>query len=223
MLCLQEIDRHQGRSGGADQTALVAKALGAAAWRFEAALVGEPGGTWRVATGADGEEPGYGVGLVSRRPVREWQVQRLAAAPVRSPVAVPGGRGRFVMLRDEPRVVLAAVLGAASPLVVATTHLSFVPGWNLAQLRRASRMAARLAPARLLAGDLNVPGTLPARTSGWRSLARARTFPAERPRMQIDHVLASGPVPAVGAVAARRMPLSDHLALVVDFVVGDDL
>ena len=224
MLCLQEIDRYQSRSGGVDQTALIAEAVGAPAWRFEAALVGEPGGDWRTATGAEGEEPGYGVGLVSRRPVTEWRVHRLGAAPVRAPVAVPGGRGRFVMLRDEPRVVLAAVLETAPvPLAVATTHLSFVPGWNLAQLRRGSRMAAGLAPARLLAGDLNLPGALAARASGWRSLAMARTFPAERPRMQIDHVLASGQVPRVAAVAARRMPLSDHLALVVDLVVADDL
>jgi endonuclease/exonuclease/phosphatase family metal-dependent hydrolase len=201
---------------------VIAEALGASAWRFEAALVGEPGGTWRKATGAEVAEPGYGIGIVSRLPVEAWHVHRLAAAPVRAPVAVPGGRGRFLMLPDEPRVVLAAVLGPV-PLVVATTHLSFVPGWNLVQLRRATRPLAPLAPARLLAGDLNVPGALPARVSGWKALVKAPTFPAPRPRVQIDHVLASGQVPAVTAVATRATPLSDHLALLVDFDLGGDL
>ena len=49
VLALQEIDRNQARSGGVDQTAAVAEAMGAAAWRFEPALVGEPGATWRAA------------------------------------------------------------------------------------------------------------------------------------------------------------------------------
>ena len=76
------------------------------------------------------------MGLVSKLPVRRWHVIRLRAAKVRAPVAVPGGRGRFILLPDEPRVALAAeVETPRGPLVVATTHLSFVPGWNLVQLR----------------------------------------------------------------------------------------
>ena len=37
---------------------------------------------------------------------------------------------------DEPRVLLAAVVDAPfGRLTIATTHLSFVPGWNVWQLR----------------------------------------------------------------------------------------
>ncbi len=53
VLALQEVDRYQRRSGGVDQTAAVAEATGAAAWRFEAAIIGEPGGQWRPAGDAD--------------------------------------------------------------------------------------------------------------------------------------------------------------------------
>ncbi|HET7719304.1 MAG TPA: endonuclease/exonuclease/phosphatase family protein, partial [Acidimicrobiales bacterium] len=147
VLALQEIDRDQARSGAVDQTAAVAAAMGAGHWRFEPALVGEPGATWRAADDADlsRQEPGYGVGLVSKLPVRAWHVVRLRAAKVRAPVAVPGGRGRFILLPDEPRVALAAeVETSAGPLVVATTHLSFVPGWNLAQLRKVTGALMRL-------------------------------------------------------------------------------
>lgn len=219
VLALQEIDRDQARSGGVDQTAAVAEAMGAAAWRFEPALVGEPGARWRAADDRETTAPGYGVGLVSRLPVRAWHVVRLRAAKVRAPVAVPGGRGRFILLPDEPRVALAAEVETPSgPLVVATTHLSFVPGWNLVQLRRVTRHLAALGPPCVLLGDLNLPGRLPARTTRWRALARAKTFPGARPSMQLDHALGHGLLPVVRAVSTPALALSDHRALVVDFL-----
>lgn len=233
VLALQEIDRNQARSGGVDQTAAVAERTGAVAWRFEPALVGEPGATWRAAAYGDhvagpaGEagdgptstEAGYGVGLVSRLPVRAWHVVRLRAAKVRAPVAVPGGRGRFILLPDEPRVALAAEVEAPTgPLLVATTHLSFVPGWNLVQLRQVTGSLAALGLPCVLLGDLNMPGSLPARAAGWRALGRVKTFPGASPSMQIDHALGHGLLPVVGAVTARELPLSDHRALVVDFL-----
>jgi endonuclease/exonuclease/phosphatase family metal-dependent hydrolase len=222
VLGLQEIDRHQARSGNVDQTAEAAHRMGAVDWRFEPALVGEPGATWRAAADEDdpaGAEAGYGVGLVSRLPVRAWHVVRLRAAKVRAPVAVPGGRGRFILLPDEPRVALAAEVEAPSgPLVVATTHLSFVPGWNLAQLRQVTRALAALGLPCVLLGDLNVPGGLPALATRWRALARVKTFPGARPSMQLDHALGHGLLPVVAAADAVDLPLSDHRALVVDFI-----
>jgi len=241
VLALQEIDRGQARSGGDDQTAAVADAMGARNWRFEPALVGEPGATWRAAVDGDhaagpagegdhaagpaGEGdatdpgPGYGVGLVSRLPVRAWHVVRLPAARVRAPVAVPGGRGRFILLPDEPRVALAAeVETSGGPVVVATTHLSFVPGWNLVQLRRVTRALAGFGLPCILLGDLNVPGGLPARVTGWRALSRVRTYPGAKPSLQIDHALGHGLLPVVTSATARELPLSDHRALIVDFL-----
>ncbi len=234
VLCLQEVDRGQPRSGGVDQTAAVAERMGAAAWRFEPALIGEPGATWRAAEDGDhaagpaggtkgpaGADAGYGVGLVSRLPVRSWHVVRLRAAKVRAPVAVPGGRGRFILLPDEPRVALAAEVDTDwGPLVVASTHLSFVPGWNLAQVRQVTRALAAIGPPCVLLGDLNFPGRLPARVTGWRPLAEVRTFPGAKPSMQIDHALGHGLLPLVAIAEARELALSDHRALVVDFERG---
>ena len=222
VLALQEIDRNQARSGHVDQTKAVAQGMGAAAWRFEPALVGEPGATWRAAAQEDdpaSTEAGYGVGLVSRLPVRAWHVVRLRAAKVRAPVAVPGGRGRFILLPDEPRVALAAEVDTRhGPLVVASTHLSFVPGWNVVQLRKLTRALAALDLPCVLLGDLNVPGSLPARATGWRALAKVRTFPGADPSMQIDHALGHGLLPVVKHATARPLPLSDHRALVLDFL-----
>jgi len=219
---LQEVDRGQPRSHGADLTRQVADALGAEHWRFVPALVGTPGGTWRAArddddADDDADEPAYGVGLVSRYPVRAWHVTRLAAAPVRSPVLLPGTR-RVLWLRDEPRVGLAAVVETPVGVVtVATTHLSFVPAWNGVQLRRLVADLAGLPGPRVLLGDLNMPRPVPQALTRWRPLARAATYPAWQPRVQLDHVLATGDLPLVTAVEAPRLPVSDHRALLVQF------
>jgi endonuclease/exonuclease/phosphatase family metal-dependent hydrolase len=226
VLGLQEVDRAQPRSAGLDLTAEAAAALGGAAYRFAPALIGTPGETCRPARADDaarGTEPAYGIGLVTRLPVRRWLAFWLPAAPVPAVLPLPGPpgrRSRLVVIRDEQRAVLAAVLdGPAGPFTVATTHLSFVPGWNVLQLRRVARALRRLPAPRLLIGDLNLPGPVPPLVTGWRRLAVRHTYPAWSPRLQIDHVLGSGPVPPVAAVAAPAVDVSDHRPLVVDLAV----
>lgn len=214
---LQEVDRDQPRSHGIDLTRTVADSLGAAHWRFEPALVGEPGATWRAAV--DGEpvgEPSYGVGLVSRYPVRSWHVLRLEAASVRSPVMLPGTR-QVIWLQDEPRVGLAAVVETPlGVMTIATTHLSFVPVWNGVQLRKLTAFLAELPQPCVLLGDLNMPPPFPRVLSGWRSLAKVKTYPANEPRIQLDHVLGRGTLPPVRAVENPELAVSDHRALLVE-------
>jgi endonuclease/exonuclease/phosphatase family metal-dependent hydrolase len=216
VLGLQEVDRDQPRSDCLDLTAVAAEAMGAVASRFVAALDGTPGGTWRPATGAERPgAPAYGIALLSRLPVRAWRVVRLPALPSRVPVLFPGAR-RPVLVRDEPRVAVAAdVEGPFGPVTVATTHLSFVPGWNVVQLRRLVRALGTRTGPLLLTGDLNLEPPRPARAAGLRSLAAAPTFPVDVPVRQLDHVLARGRVRATGAAEAPLLPLSDHRPLVV--------
>jgi endonuclease/exonuclease/phosphatase family metal-dependent hydrolase len=160
-------------------------------------------------------EPQYGVALVSRFPVRRWLIHRLPAAPTRAPVPVGG---RVLLLPDEPRVLLAAVLDTpAGPVTAATTHLSFVPGWNVWQLRRVIQALRALPGPRVLLGDLNVPARVARFVSGWRVAARMPTYPASVPRIQLDHVLVD-PAAAVRVGAASTPPtaVSDHRPLVVE-------
>ena len=220
---LQEVDRGQSRTDGRDQTAEVAEAMGAAAWRFVPAVVGTPGFVWRAAEEQDDDDAGelarlqhFGIGLVSRYPVREWHVLRLAATSVRAPIVLPGS-SKVVWLQDEPRRALAAV--AETPhgvMTIATAHLSFVPGWNGVQLRKTTAMLAALPGPRVLLADLNMPPPFPRLLTGWRALARTPTYPSTGPRVQLDHVLASGLLPPVRSVSAPALPVSDHCALVVE-------
>jgi endonuclease/exonuclease/phosphatase family metal-dependent hydrolase len=231
VLGLQEVDRGQPRSHGLDLVARAAEATtehgDGAAHLFASALIGTPGAAWRTADARDVREaavphaaPAYGIGMIIRWPVRSWHILRLRAAPVRSPIAVPGEHLRVVLLTDEPRVVLAAVVESPFGLAsVATTHLSFVPGWNVRQLRRTLRALERLPAPRFLLGDFNLPGVVVSavRRSGWRSLAAVPTYPAEDPLVQFDHVLTHGDGRVgVSSVETPWADLSDHRPLVVE-------
>lgn len=227
VLALQEVDVGQPRSAGTDQAALVAAAAGAVAVRFVPLVAGTPGVPGWTAADADGPAPtgpAYGIALASRRPVVSWHVLGLSPARGRWPIPLPSRPPRLLWIADEPRAVVAAVL-AEPRLVVACTHLSFVPGTNLRQLHRARRwleeLAARASAPLVLLGDLNLPGGLPARLTRWSPLVTGPTFPAPSPRAQVDHVLAHGLAPDVVAAAAAAgrvvpLPFSDHRAVVTD-------
>ena len=115
---------------------------------------------------------------------------------------MPGSR-RILLLRDEPRVGLVAeVETPAGPMIIATAHLSFVPGWNVMQLRRLVATLRRLGHPGGRAyswATSTSPARLRASASRWRPLAAVKTFPAPRPSVQIDHALAHGPVPPVSS------------------------
>ena len=215
ILALQEVDRDQPRSLGADLTAVAAEAMGATAHQFVAAVTGTPGATWQAATGS--EQPGtagYGIALLSRYPVSRWQVVRLPALGAPVPMW-HRGRG-WSMVRDEARVaVLATVQVPGGSVTVATTHLSFLPAWNVVQLRR---VLAFLRPENrpvILMGDLNMDAGQARRITRLTPLAGGPTYPAEAPKRQLVHILARGLGSLTGS-AVVALPLSDHQALTAD-------
>lgn len=212
ILALQEVDLDQPRSGKADLTAVAARAMNAVHHRFVAAISGTPGATWMAATGR--EQPGtaaYGIALLTRYPVENWQVLRLPRIPIRFPMYVSGIR-RFRIVHEEPRAAMVARIDTPlGALTVANTHLSFVPGWNRLQLRHLVRDLSGFPAPRLLMGDLN--SGAPAH---WRQLGEAPTFPADTPTTQLDHILTDDPTLSATACLAPHLPISDHRALVVD-------
>lgn len=223
VLALQEVDCAQPRSGRADLTAAAAEAIGATAHRFVAAISGTPGATWMAATGD--EQPGtaaYGIALLARCPVTSWQPVRLPRIPFRFPMYLPGPN-RVLIVHEEPRAALIAQLDSPlGPLTVATTHLSFVPGWNRRQLRHLMKDLRGFPGPRLLTGDLNTTPAVVRRWSSLRSLADAETFPAGQPVRQLDHILTDDPGLRTVRCCAPVMAISDHRPLVADILRGTD-
>ena len=219
---LQEVDRGLRRSGGRDQVADLAATLGMHGV-FVPALLGDPERHWTTVSGADPGSGAYGVGLLTRTPVAG--VER-AALPGGGPgrrrgTATPGNPG----WDREPRAALLAELlpfPTAPPLAVAVTHLSYLPWRGMRQLRGlCATLDRRGRGAAVLLGDLNLPPRLVrlAATGGWVVTDASATYPADDPRMQLDHVLHR----AVSATDARvtDRDVSDHRCLVVELTLPD--
>lgn len=209
---VQEVDRGLPRTGHADQVAELARATGMHGV-FAPALLGDPDRTWSIVPEQDPGGPAYGVGLLTRAPLSG--VRR-----VQLPGGGDGRRSPNASLRNpgwdrEPRVVVAGDLPLDGATVrVATTHLSYLPWRGMTQFRAALVAVAADAGAALLIGDLNLPAW-PVRLAlrdGWSHAGGQPTYPAWRPRVQIDQLLVRGL--RVDEIAVTPPATSDHLPLV---------
>ena len=207
VIALQEVDHFLPRSRSRDQIFEGAHAIGAKDWAFAPSVVGTPGEKWRKLAHPDPEIVihsnsqerfgAYGIGIISKIPVLQWHRLNLGNSPVGMPLLVPGdetGRGkvRAIYVRDEPRVALAAVL--ANGWTVINTHLSFVPGVNVSQLRRLKKWGVELGKKTntraLIVGDLNLPKNIPILRSTWSSLITQNSYPSWGAKIQFDYILA---------------------------------
>lgn len=226
VVCLQEVDVAQARSHGMHQVAVAAEALGTPYWRFVPTLAGTPSPlrTWHrvppdTAHGHDSADGGsgrplYGIAILSRRPVRDWHVLELGHGRGRLPLRAHDpltGADRWWWIPDEPRVAVAAELDDCT---VVGTHLSFSPPTAVRQLRLMRRWLAGLRAPVVVAGDLNLPGRLPALLLGLRRLVAAPTYPVGEPRLQLDHVVGPAGVSAHDP-AVERLDVGDHRAVSV--------
>lgn len=238
VLGMQEVDAHQPRSAGVDQTLVAAQAMadGAPVERlFVPSVAGTPGdrATFEPADevlrrsvhhGPQPEHgPLYGVSLISRVPVHSWHRVTFEAPSVSLPLLVPARpRPRLLRVPDEPRAAVAAVLaGPAGPITVATAHLSFVPGVNASQLRRLVAWLRQFPRPLVLMGDFNMPGSLPELLTGWPGAVRGATYPSFGPRVRFDHILLDGfseeAVTRVReSVQILPMGVSDHCAVIAE-------
>lgn len=214
LLALQEVDKGQARSGRVDQTAVLAQTLGYPWHRFAAAFGGQIYGLRRRPSSShvpDGA--GYGVALLSRWPVLSWHVRPLRPGPLL--LKRTGGPLSYRVHMHQPRVLLAAVVqGPFGVISVGCTHLSVDPVTARRQLAESAWALRTLPGPHLLLGDLNLLPDVAVQVTGMDGLATAQTFPARRPRRQLDHVLAGPGLSAEGPARALQLPISDHRALV---------
>jgi endonuclease/exonuclease/phosphatase family metal-dependent hydrolase len=232
---IQEVDEQLARSGNVSQTAVVAEAMSTQHWAFAPVMVGAPGEKWRKLNSLDAQiithenvqanrqsnvDGNYGIGIVSKVPVKHWDRIELGNSPFGMPLVIPAENKkgkqsvRMIYVADEPRVALAATLD--NGWTVINTHLSFVPFVNYRQLRKIKKWAAELAAKHgtqaLIIGDLNLPKGLPAVGSKWNSLVEQNSYPSWGGKVQFDYILSDSlKLDQYEALPTLNTGVSDHL------------
>ena len=232
---IQEVDEQLARSGNVSQTAVVAEAMSTQHWAFAPVMVGAPGEKWRKLNSLDSQiithenvqanrqsnvDGNYGIGIVSKVPVKHWDRLELGNSPFGMPLVIPAENKkgkqsvRMIYVADEPRVALAATLD--NGWTVINTHLSFVPFVNYRQLRKikkwAAQLSARYGTQVLIIGDMNLPKGLPAVASKWNSLVEQNSYPSWGGKVQFDYILSDSLKPdQYQALPTLNTGVSDHL------------
>lgn len=244
LLGVQEVDADQPRSANLSQVEILAEVMGAKHWAFAPAILGTPGENWRTLASEEQvietqsashsrveSQPRYGIGLISTIPVKKWHRIELGRSRIGLPLVIPAGGDsgesaaakrmpiRFIYVRDEPRVALAAEL--ENGFTVAVTHLSFVPFVNYFQLMKVRRWLKALPGNPILMGDLNLGWALPVRGTHWRSLRTMNTYPSWGSKIQFDYITAHVPEFGERTIYEIEIPdlgISDHLPIGVEIL-----
>ena len=232
VLAVQEVDYFLPRSNSVNQIQEVARAMNAVDWAFAPSVIGTPGEKWRalkdshesiITSASKSPTGGYGIAFASTIPVTAYERIELGRSLVGMPLIVPGGedgRGkpRFIYVQDEPRVALVAHLENGWSII--STHLSFVPGLNVAQLKKLKRWAEKSAAQTgnrvVIMGDLNLPKGLPVVGSSWKSLATQNTYPSWGAKIQFDYILTKDTVKKLKVIETTATGISDHLPITVE-------
>ena len=234
-ISLQEVDYFQSRSDLTNQTKLVAQSMQLKYWAYLPTLIGTPGEKWRsvkdlknsiITESSIDKNPkaSYGIALATNWPIKKLYVKKLGRSIVGMPLLIPkdNGKGvRFIYVKDEPRVALIAEL--ENGYTIATTHLSFVPGVNIFQLNKLSSYLKKLPGLALLTGDLNLPGNLPSKFSGFKSLISQATYPSWKPKIQFDYIMLRKSelksVSSIKPIKSTATGISDHTPIGVEIQI----
>lgn len=228
-ISLQEVDYLQPRSGNINQTKLIAESMGLKYWYYLPALLGTPGSRWQkvknlepgiISQNTNNPSPNtsYGIGFATSVPVKKIYTKALGRSIIGMPLLIPkenGKGGRFIYVKDEPRVALIAEL--ENGLTIATTHLSFVPFVNVFQLNRLIIALKKLSGVPVLVGDLNLPANIPSKLSGFKSVISQSTYPSWKPKIQFDYIMVANNQEVQATPFSTIKPdISDHVPIGVE-------
>lgn len=140
--------------------------------------------------------PGHiGIAVLTTLPITGYEFVRLGLAPGDK---IPR-YAQIVWLGLDQRNVLRFV----------NVHLTYRPLSPLQLLRLRHRLGDYSGPT-VIAGDLNMPRPLASLVAGSTPAVEGRTWPAEHPVLQLDHVLASAGIECVQEAVLPHFG-SDHL------------
>jgi endonuclease/exonuclease/phosphatase family metal-dependent hydrolase len=198
ILALQEVWRPDGHQDGVTQ---VAAELGATVRHRGLAIRTSRA---RLGVGADSGPGSWGLAVLSLLPITGYQEISLGRAP--------GDR------ITRAAQVLTVTTPGGTPLRVVNTHLTH----RLTSPAQLAALAWQLAASRqptVIAGDLNMPRLATRAALGYHPVLSGRTFPADLPLIQLDHLLVRGRVAASGGEVLDPVG-SDHLPIRAQLSVG---
>ena len=129
--------------------------------------------------------------------------------------------GRLRRERVSRALIVARLNDGEHSFYVLAIHGAHISHGSRLQYRRINEIALSLDRSLpiIFAGDFNCWSPLLRQfLPGWRSLVRARTWPARRPHSQIDHILGRGPWRILDGGASNGG--SDHRALFCDVTLA---
>ena len=139
-----------------------------------------------------------------------WGLATLTTVPVTGYEVVDLGR---IAGDPAPRAaqLITMELPGGGPLRIVNTHLTCRLLSPVQLLRLVRHLATDDIPT-VIAGDLNMPAPLTGLAAGYAPAVSGRTFPAHRPLLQLDHILASRRVARCGGEVLPPAG-SDHLGV----------
>ncbi|MGH3410289.1 MAG: endonuclease/exonuclease/phosphatase family protein, partial [Streptosporangiaceae bacterium] len=148
------------------------------------------------------ERGSWGIAVLSRLPVTGYETVDLGLAP--GDVA------------SRTALVCSVTAPGGWPLRLVNTHLTHKLT-SPVQLRRLARHLAAGPPVpTVIAGDLNMPRLATRVAGGYAPTVRGATYPAHRPLIQLDHLLAGTGVDCCSAAVLPPVG-SDHLPVLGRF------
>jgi endonuclease/exonuclease/phosphatase family metal-dependent hydrolase len=87
------------------------------------------------------------------------------------------------------------------------------------QLQIIKKWAAHLPGKKILIGDLNLIGRVPAKVLGWNQLIDEKTYPSWKPRIQFDHALSANfKTSEIKRLKIPNLGVSDHLPIAFEIL-----
>jgi endonuclease/exonuclease/phosphatase family metal-dependent hydrolase len=140
----------------------------------------------------------WGVAVLSRVPVVDTTILSLGK--------LPGDYAQRVAIRCDLEI-------DGRRIAAVGTHMSHLTQGSPLQYLRLRRLLPPVSQPAVLAGDMNLWGPpVSAAFPGWRRAVRGRTWPAEHPHSQLDHVLVTPSVTSIEGAVAPYLG-SDHRAV----------
>ena len=146
-----------------------------------------------------------------------WGLAILTVLPVTGYYVADLGRAPWDVCHRGAQILTVTTPGGKS-LRVVNTHLThrYI---SLVQLRRLVRHLAGGTDPTVIVGDLNMPRAATWAAGGYSGPVRGRTYPAHRPLVQLDHLLAGPGITDLDGEVLDPVG-SDHLPIRAQFRVG---